>query len=144
MANRRYEQFQLSLEKKAVSLYAKVTFGASGAPTLVTSTTIGGLTRQMSKGIASIARNSAGTYTITFGAPSTSTQPAQTDNYYFLMDARSVFVNSTSPASPSMYVKADNSASGNVQIVFNNAGTATDPASGEAVLLHFVLSNSCV
>lgn len=53
--NRLYNQFRLALEKKIVDLYARVTIGAAGAPTLVASA---------SKGIQSITRNSAGLYTI--------------------------------------------------------------------------------
>lgn len=146
MSNRRFEQFALSLEKKSVKLYAKVTFAESGAPTLVKTTTINGSTRQISKGIASISRTSAGLYVVSFGIPAGSLQAAQTDNYYFLMNAQSCFVDpSAAPAAPLMYVAADNSASGSVSIQFTaEDGTPTDPASGEAVLIEFTLSNSSV
>jgi hypothetical protein len=145
MSNRRYEQFQLSLEKKVVNLFAKVTFGASGAPTLVTSLQIGSLTRQLSKGIASITRNSAGNYTIIFGIPAGALQAAMTDNYYFLLGADANFLDTAAPAAPNFRITNDNSSAGNLIVQFSNsAGTATDPGTGEAVLLNFTLSNSSV
>ncbi len=54
--NRRYNQFRWQLENKMVDLWTTFTVGAVGAPTLNASA---------SKGIASIARVSAGTYDIT-------------------------------------------------------------------------------
>lgn len=53
--NRLYTQFRLGLEKRVVDLYAVFAVGATGAPTL---------NAGLSKGIASVARNSAGLYTI--------------------------------------------------------------------------------
>jgi hypothetical protein len=47
MANRRFEQFQLSLEKAVVTLYGKVAIGSTGAPTISAAN---------SKGILSIVR----------------------------------------------------------------------------------------
>jgi hypothetical protein len=58
--NRMYRQFQYGLENKVVTLFLKVAVGAAGAPTISSS---------LSKGIASIARNSAGKYTITLQDP---------------------------------------------------------------------------
>ena len=54
--NRLFTQFRYGLEKKVVDLYLKAAIGSSGAPTL---------NADASKGVASIARNSAGKYTIT-------------------------------------------------------------------------------
>jgi len=135
MANRWFNQFQKTLEKEVVSIFARVTFGASGAPTLVTS---------VSKGVVSVTRNSAGKYTFVFG-----TQTGLLDVYPNLLMVKHVFDESgnggTAPASPGMYILANNvavSGTSSLQIEFNSAGTATDPASGEAVFLQFMFKNS--
>jgi len=132
MANRRFEQFSFGLEKYRVSLYAKVTFGNSGAPTL-----------GRAKGIASITRNSAGLYTIQLGMPATSLDPISVDLYNALLDVHSTpGPQSTAPAAPVFQVVQDNvQASGQIQVKYSAAGTATDPASGEAVYLEIVLVN---
>lgn len=125
MSNRLYTQFRYSLEKKVVDLFADVTFGATGAPTLVST---------KSKGIKSITRSSAGKYVITLS-----------DAYVGLLLVKHIFINSTAPASPSSYVVSHTVGSANpatVTVQFNAAGTATDPASGEEVLLQFVLRDS--
>jgi hypothetical protein len=134
MANRYFTNQQFALEKSVVSLFARVTFGATGAPTLVVS---------QSKGISSITRVSAGKYTIVLGAG------VSLDTYPKLLMARHVFDESgnggTAPAAPSMFVAANATATANVAsltVTFNTAGTATDPASGEAVLLELTLGNS--
>jgi hypothetical protein len=54
--NRLYTQFQYSLEKRVVNLWMKAAIGSTGAPTI---------SAAASKGVTSIARNSAGKYTIT-------------------------------------------------------------------------------
>lgn len=126
-AARSFVKNTLTLEKAVVLIYAKVTFGASGAPTL---------DKANSKGIQAIARNSAGDFTVTFGSPS------QVDTYVKLLGTRVTTVNSSAPAAPSHYVKANGVTSGTVEIVFNSAGTATDPASGEIALFEFILGNS--
>jgi hypothetical protein len=120
MSNQRYTQFRYSKEKKVVDLFAKVTFGSSGAPTLVVA---------QSKGVKSIARNSAGDYTVTLG-----------DKYPTLLGVKHTFANATAPAAPAMYVKA--STTSTIEVVFNAVGTATDPASGEAVYLHFIFNDT--
>jgi len=126
MANRRMEQFNYTNLKAVCTLYFKVTFGASGAPTLAT--TNGGY-------ISSIVRNSAGDYTITLA-----------DNYNALLDVNYVFNSgSSAPAAPAMWVKSDAiAASKTLRVVFNTGGTATDPASGEVLLMNIVCKNSSV
>lgn len=54
MANRTFNQFQGSLEKGLVQLFAEVSFSGVGVPTLV-----------RGKGIASVTRTAAGTYLVT-------------------------------------------------------------------------------
>jgi hypothetical protein len=135
MANRYNNQFQLTQEKRVTSVFAKVTFGATGAPTLSASN---------SKGILSVTRNSAGTYTFVFG--SGSGVSIQKDSFVKVLGANMVLNSGASaPAAPAMYIKADNSAStssASIQIVMNAAGTATDPASGEIGYFEFIFGDS--
>ena len=135
MSNRYMNQFQLTQEKRVTALFAKVTFGATGAPTISASN---------SKGILSVTRNSAGTYTFVFG--SGSGVSLQKDSYVKLMGA-GVVMNSgaSAPAAPAMYIKADNSSStslASIQIVMNAGGTATDPATGEIGYFQFIFGDS--
>lgn len=125
MANRLMNQFRYSLEKKVVDLFADVTFGATGAPTLVA---------KNSKGVKSITRSSAGKYVITLQ-----------DSYARLLMVKHAFINATAPASPSSYIVSQTVGTANpptITVQFNAAGTATDPASGEEALIQFVLSDS--
>lgn len=135
MANRYLNQFQLAQEKRVTSIFAKVSFGVSGAPTLSASN---------SKGILSITRNSAGTFTFVFG--SGSGVSLQKDSYVKVLGGSVLFNSGASaPAAPSMYIKADNSASASqasIQVVLNAAGTATDPASGEIGYFEFIFGDS--
>ena len=138
ISNHRFNQFSLALEKDQVSLFARVTFGATGAPTLVAA---------QSKGIKSITRNSAGNYTIVFGNSANPTLPI--DTYQKFLFAGCLFDESgtsAAPASPLMYLTNDSSYLPNVgslTIQFTNvAQAATDPASGEAVDLMFDFRNS--
>jgi hypothetical protein len=135
MANRYNQQFQLTQEKRVTAIFAKVTFGATGAPTLSASN---------SKGVLSVTRNSAGTYTFVFG--SGSGVSLQKDSYVKLLSINNVMNSGASaPAAPAMYIKADNTASNSsasIQIVMNSAGTATDPASGEIGYFEFIFGDS--
>lgn len=131
MANRRWEQFQLSLEKAVVNLYGSVAIGATGAPTL---------SATKSKGIASIARNSAGKYTITLS-----------DVYQRLMAFDYCLVAAAgAPASSSNVgpiIRADNSNSATPTIVIeflDGTGAAIEVASGVTLLFNFALKNSVV
>lgn len=125
MANRSFNQFAYSLEKAKVFLYMQVAIGATGAPTLNAAN---------SKGIASIARNSAGRYTIVLQ-----------DTYIRLMMAKHVFLNATAPAAPGMFIVSSGVATlnnPNLVVQFNATGTATDPGNGEVMYMEIELSNS--
>lgn len=127
MSNRLYTQFRYSLEKRVVDLFADVTFGASGAPTLNTA---------KSKGVKSITRSSAGKYVLTLQ-----------DSFNGLLMLKHSFVNATAPAAPGAYIVSHTVGSASpatITIQFNAAGTATDPASGEEALLQVVLKDSGV
>lgn len=126
MANRNYRsQFAYSYAGKKVSLHARVSFGASGAPTIVSGSGMG---------IASISRVSAGRYTVTLQDP-----------YAALLGVRHTLISSSAPAAPALYVASDSSSSLSAPtmiIQFNAAGTATDPASGEVALLELIFNSA--
>ena len=124
MANSRLFQFRYSYERDLVDVYAKVSFGAAGAPTL-----------QAGKGILSVSRISAGRFQINLK-----------DNFNKLMFAQDTFQVAAGPAAPIMYIAADNSSlanSPNIIVQFSTSGgVATDPASGEVVYLEITLRNA--
>lgn len=123
MANRMFNQFQGSLEKAVVQLYAEVSFGASGAPTLV-----------RAKGVASIAKSATGTYLVTFQ-----------DTYVATLGLSATWKGSAAPAGVLVVLDTDsitNATPTQVLKIYDEAGAATEPASGEAVLLSFAFSNS--
>lgn len=127
MAGRRFRsQFRLSWEAKSCDLFAKISIGAAGAPTLTWGT-----------GIKSVTRNSAGNYSI-----------ALQDNYAALIDAEAKFiVSGAAPAAPVVVVDTDSSSSASaplVKIVCYSGATATDPASGEKILLKLCLRDSSI
>lgn len=125
MANSRLFQFRYSYERDLVDIYAKVTFGASGAPTL-----------SNAKGVVSITRNSAGNYTLLLK-----------DNFYLLMDAQAVFKSgSSAPAAPAMNIVSEqvNTVSAPQMVIqFRDiAAAAADPASGEVAYLKITCRNA--
>jgi hypothetical protein len=128
MANRFFSQFQYSLEKKVVNLFGQVAIGATGAPTISAAN---------SKGITSIARNSAGKYTITLQ-----------DSYNrFLGLAVTLKLSSGAPATSSSVVPVvrseDVGGAKTVVVEFvDNAGAAIELTNGVTLLLHVKLSNS--
>lgn len=136
MANRYFNQFRLSLEKQVVDIFAQVTFGAAGAPTL---------SGVNSKGVVSCTRNSTGTYTFVFG-----TTAGYLDTYNRLLCVDVVFDETsnsgTAPLSPGLFVKSNliaTSGTASVQIVLLNGSlAATDPASTEIGLFNFTFKNS--
>jgi hypothetical protein len=141
MANRWLNQFTKAFQKEVVHVFARVTFGASGAPTLVQGNP------PLSSGILSVTRNSTGVYTFVFGTQINAVN--NIDVYPYLLRISHVWDESgnsgTAPLAPALFIKANSVATagtGSVQVVFNSAGTATDPASGEAVYLDFVMRNS--
>lgn len=129
MANRNYNEYLRTLAKYPVTLWAKVTFGSSGAPTLVTGTLFD------SQGIKSISRTSAGLYVITYGTGTV------VDTYFSPLFFGVTYVNATAPAAPLWYVTATTSSTVTIQFT-NTSGTATDPGSGEEVFLKFDIKNS--
>lgn len=126
MANTYFpSQFLFQKERVPVRLYAHVTFGASGAPTL-----------ERGLGITSIVRNSAGKYTITLA-----------DNYNRMLGADMMQLTGASAAAAPVCTIVSQAVSNSTPTLvlqyraIDNI-TATDPASGEELFLEIALSNS--
>jgi len=121
MANRTFQRMQ-ALEKEIKNIYAKVTIGASGAPTLVSPV-----------GIASIARNSAGNYTLTLQ-----------DKYASLKFARVTFLDDAAQDMNAQILAEDVDSAKTVDFVCLTGATATDPQSGQTLLIKLELKNTTV
>ncbi len=125
MANRYFNQFHFSTIPMYTSLFAKISFAANGAPTLVT-------TGGFSKGIASVSRSSAGKFVVTMS-----------DTYNYLIGVKGSFVASGGAAAPNVCVDSESVASAKTVTILTQAGGVnTDPASGEVLVLEIELKNS--
>lgn len=122
MANRNFNRFQ-ALEKEVKALYADVAIGATGAPTLTK-----GL------GIASIVRDSAGTYTVTLD-----------DAYTRLMSASVIQIVSGGAEDLAFQLDSEDvDGAKTLVIVSHVAGTETDPSDGSRLLIKVEVKNSSV
>lgn len=115
-----------TLSKNTVKLFAKVTIGATGAPTMSVVD---------SMGVASVSRTSAGVYKITLQ-----------DSYPKLLniDATQILASGL-PAAPSFAVKTETVATlatPVINVCFSAAGVATEVDSGAVLLLEITLKNS--
>lgn len=121
MANRNFNRKQ-SLEKEVKEIYAKITIGASGAPTLVTASSLG---------VTSVSRTSAGLYVITLD-----------DKYVAFKHAD--FQIATPTAEDIVPNLVSETVSTNKTVTFRTtaAGVATDPASGDTVYVALQLKNT--
>lgn len=122
--NRLFNQFFLSLERGKVILFANVSVGATGAPTL---------NAIKSKGVASIVRNSAGNYTVTLN-----------DKYVDLFHVNVNFVNAAGAGVAYVYTESQD-VDGAKTIVFqckDLAGAAVDPTSGTVMQIEMKLKSS--
>lgn len=126
MADRMLNQFGATFEKAVVTIFGDVIIGATGAPTL---------TAARSKGIKSIVRNGAGDYTVQFQ-----------DKYNKFLAFWIGTIKGTVPAAPTQSIRAINmQAAGGATVSFvlyNTAGAATDPATGEELFLEASFGNS--
>lgn len=120
MASRNWKRKQ-ALETEVKEIFAKVTIGASGAPTLTTGI-----------GVSSISRTSAGLYVLTL------------QDYYYNLKSFSGSVVSSSAEDLKFQVKTDGISSSSKTVTFFTlaVGTATDPANGDVLLLKLELKNS--
>ena len=137
MASRYLYQYEGAFEPGIVEVFAKVSFGATGAPTIV-----------QAAGVKSITRSGAGAYTIVFGSVNDKFTGDGVDRYEGVLAAPQptfLVAGATDPAAPFFKLVADNTATatGSVDVLFMDADTpaGTDPASGEVVLVSFKLQN---
>lgn len=138
MANRFWNMPSYQLEKQPVRLYAHITFGASGAPTLDTAN---------SKGFSSVTRNSAGKFTLVLGQTASK---LALDTYNRILSFHSFFDatnnSGTAPAAPLVYLIGNSvgtAGTASFQIeTTNTSQSATDPANHEGLYLEIQLSNS--
>ena len=129
MANpRRYAfQFRSSPVPAVTDIFAEINIGASGAPTLVALHGVG---------VTSVVKNATGKYTIAL------------DNLYprlLAVQYTAIGASGAVAAAPDLTVLANNVASaGTIQIETSTGGVATNPASGEVMLLQITLKNSSI
>lgn len=140
MANRYTTQFVNTIQKGITRVQGTVSFGATGAPTIVR-------TGFQSQGIVSVTRDSQGVFTFVFG-----TQAGMLDVYYKLLGVNVTFDTSavganTLPAAPIIAISANSVATAgtcSMQLTLFDGDTpaATDPANGEVGYFEFTLKNS--
>lgn len=123
MANRMFNRAQ-NLEKEVKSLFAEVSIGSSGAPTLVR-----GL------GIASISRSSTGLYVVTLQ-----------DKYVRLMHASVQIMSASAEDAVSQLVSEDVDVAQTIsfRIIKGSDGLVVDPASGDKLFIKIDLKNSSI
>jgi hypothetical protein len=152
MANRTFNQFGGTLERKVVKLFAKITY-SGGAPTLVLSEVLNSSTSPVtinpSQGFVSLTNDGAGLVTLTLGA-SNGGVPTY-DPYVRLLDVTAVQV-AAAGASPLFGVQVTannvNGASGNPSLQVSTLvwnGTAPAPLhldNGSTLLVEITLSNT--
>ena len=123
MANRNFNRKQ-ALEKEVKEIYAKVAIGSTGAPTL---------NAAQSQGVQSISRTSAGLYVLTLQ-----------DKYMRLMDAHIAIVTPSAEDIKANVVSEAVATAKTVTFRCVAVATATDPASGDSLLISLQLKNSSV
>lgn len=119
MANRNFNRKQ-ALEREVKEIYAEIAIGSTGAPTLTRGT-----------GVASIERNSAGSYTLTLQ-----------DKYMRLMHAAFTLVAPSTENLDIQIQSSDVSSAKTVTFVCHVAGSDTDPQDGDSILVKLDLKNS--
>lgn len=119
-------QFRYSYERDIYDVLLKVNIGASGAPTIASGN---------AKGVTSISRTSAGLYVITLD-----------NTYNRLLDCSSQSISgSSAQAAPLMTIVSETVATTKLVTLQYRAidnSTATDPASGEVLLIKISVRNS--
>ncbi len=127
MANKMAFQFRYSYERDVTEIFMKVNIGGTGAPTISSGNAKG----------ASISRTSPGLYVITLG---------QTYNRLLDVTVQSIS-GSSAQAAPMVTVVSETVATQATRAVtiqcraIDNT-TATDPASGEVLLIRIAVRNS--
>lgn len=123
MANRRFFTTQ-SLSREVKSVYAYVSIGASGAPTLNTNKSIG---------ITSITRDSAGVYIITLD-----------DKYNALLHFNVMMLEATAEDITFQVESEDVDGAKTIQFQCKAAAVETDPSNGSVLLIKIDLKNTSV
>lgn len=120
MADRNFQQFQYSLEKKPVHLFATVTF-SSGAATLV-----------RGKGVSStITAAGSGVYNFVLQ-----------DKYKTMLGCEVSFKDASAIPGPA-FMSAYDAAAGTLSVKFTNSSlSAADPADTTTAFIHIILGNS--
>ena len=144
MASRMYTQFSYSLEKYPVTIWAVVSFGTTGAPTLNSwnssqflpaSAALATAGATGYRGVRSVARSSQGTFLFTFQ-----------DAYVRLLGADVLFyVSAGNPAAPGLSCSINaitTVATPTLTVRTLQTVTPTDPASGEIGYFTFTFSNA--
>ncbi len=121
MADRNFNSKQ-ALEKMVKELYANVSIGSSGAPTL-----------NLSPGIASITRNSAGDYSVVLQDSYASLKMVEVSQ--IVASAQDLHFQLVSETVASTKI---------VRFVCLTGATPTDPASGSKLLIKFDVKNTTV
>lgn len=121
MANRNFNRFQ-ALEKEVKALYAEVSIGNAGAPTLVS-----GL------GVESITKNNTGDYTV------------KLQDKYMSLKACDVSILSTTVQDLTIQLYSESVAtSKEIRFLTVEAGLCDHPASGSKLLIKIEVKNSSV
>lgn len=123
MANRSFHRVQ-SLAREVKTVYGRVSIGATGAPTLDTTNSIG---------VASVSRDSAGVYIVTLQ-----------DKYNALLHAQIMMLEATAEDITFQVETEDVASAKTIQIQCKAAAVETDPSDGSVLLLKFDLKNSSV
>ena len=134
MANRSFQRLQ-ALDKEIKIIHGQFAVGGSGAPTLSASKSVG---------VKSIARNSAGDYTLVLGVPGGS---ADTYSHFFggYFDIQKSTAIGSTAGGCAFQLKGAPTVSTNGTINFialNSSGAAAEIGNGETVHFMFVLKNS--
>jgi hypothetical protein len=149
MANRTYNQFGGTLERKVVKLFAKIEY-VSGAPVLVTSEVLNSgtspITINPSQGFESLSDDGAGVFTLVLGA-SNGGVPTY-DPYVRLLGLCVCDVGvlaMTSVIGSTVTNDNVNGAAGNPSLqisLLTGSGGGVDPADGTVLLVEVTLSNT--
>lgn len=122
MANRTFNRKQ-SLEKEVKDVYVKVSFGASGAPSLVSGA---------SYGAASISKDATGEYTLVLQ-----------DRYVALKHMEATLMSATAEdIRVQLKSESINSDSKSVSFFTLTGASATNPSSGSSLLIKLELKNT--
>ncbi len=123
MANRNFHRVQ-SLTREVKSLYAYVSIGATGAPTLSTDNSVG---------VTSISRDSAGVYIVTLD-----------DKYNRLVHFNVMMLEATAEDLTFQVESEDVDGAKTIQFQCKAAAVETDPSNGSVLLIKIDLKNTSV